>query len=161
MGSIAEVRNRLSRVVFARRLFPALDPWQEALLRSEHPRVLIAAARQSGKSTMCAIIATHEILYKPGSLVLVVSRSARQSGELTTKIKRLYHDLGEPVKAEAERQTSLTLENGSRVITLPGDEATIRGFSGPSLILVDEAARVPDDVFAAVSPMLAVSGGGS
>jgi hypothetical protein len=159
MNSVAELRNRLSRVTFARRFFPDLDPWQEKLLRSNHDRILIAAARQSGKSTMCAIIATHEILYNANSLVLVVSRSVRQSGELTTKIKRFYHLLGEPVKAVAERQLSLTLENGSRVVTLPGDEATIRGFSGPSLILIDEAARVPDDVFAAVSPMLAVSGG--
>jgi len=153
------MRNRLSRVVFARRLFDSLDPWQEALLRDESKRILIAAARQSGKSSMCAAIGLHKVLYKENALVIVVSRSMRQSGELTTKIKQYYHQLGEPVPATAERQLSLSLENGSRVVTLPGDEATIRGFSGPDLILIDEAARVPDDVYAAVSPMLAVSGG--
>src|SRR5262249_39600343 len=49
--------------------------------------------------------------------------------------------------------------NGSRVVSLPGDEATIRGYSGVKLLVVDEAARVPDDLYRAVRPMLAVSGG--
>ena len=42
---------------------------------------------------------------------------------------------------------------------LPGTEATIRGFSAVALLLVDEAARVSDDLYTAIRPMLAVSGG--
>jgi phage terminase large subunit-like protein len=150
---------REDRVAFAKLFFEELDPWQKKLLESTEERILIAAARQSGKSTMCSIIALHEVLYTKDSLVLVVSRSLRQSGELTRKIKGFYHQLGEPIEAEAEQQLSLTLTNGSRIVTLPGDEATIRGYSGPSIILADEAARIPDDVWSAVSPMLAVSEG--
>jgi hypothetical protein len=44
-------------------------------------------------------------------------------------------------------------------VTLPGTEKTIRGFSGASLLIVDEAARVDDELYFAVRPMLAVSGG--
>jgi hypothetical protein len=44
-------------------------------------------------------------------------------------------------------------------VSLPCKEETIRGYSNISLLIIDEAARVPDDVFRAVSPMLAVSGG--
>jgi hypothetical protein len=51
------------------------------------------------------------------------------------------------------------LENGSRIITLPGSEKTIRGFSGAGLLLVDEASRVDDGLYYAIRPMLAVSGG--
>jgi phage FluMu gp28-like protein len=58
-----------------------------------------------------------------------------------------------------ERKLSLELENGSRIITLPGSEKTIRGFSGAALLLVDEAARVDDALYYAIRPMLAVSGG--
>ena len=47
----------------------------------------------------------------------------------------------------------------SRIVGLPGNEDTIRGFSAVSLLLVDEASRVPDDLYLAVRPMLAVSGG--
>ena len=49
--------------------------------------------------------------------------------------------------------------NGSRVVSLPGDEGTIRGFSGVSLLIIDEAARVDDNLYRAVRPMLAVSRG--
>jgi hypothetical protein len=58
-----------------------------------------------------------------------------------------------------ERRLSLELENGSRIITLPGTEKTIRGFSGATLLVVDEAARVDDGLYYAIRPMLAVSGG--
>jgi hypothetical protein len=51
------------------------------------------------------------------------------------------------------------MKNKSRIISLPGSEGTIRGFSGASLIIEDEAARVPDELYFAVRPMLAVSGG--
>jgi len=44
-------------------------------------------------------------------------------------------------------------------VSLPSSEATIRGFSGASLIIEDEASRVPDDLYRAVRPMLATSGG--
>jgi hypothetical protein len=58
-----------------------------------------------------------------------------------------------------ERKLSLELENGSRIVTLPGTDKTIRGFSGVSLLIVDEASRVADELYFAVRPMLAVSGG--
>jgi hypothetical protein len=76
------------------------------------------------------------------------------------KIAGFYRDLGRPVAPQGERKLSLELENGSRIITLPGSEKTIRGFSGVGLLLVDEAARVDDALYYAVRPMLAVSGGG-
>jgi hypothetical protein len=53
----------------------------------------------------------------------------------------------------------LELVNGSRLVALPGDARTVRSFSGVSLAVIDEAALCPDDLLAAVSPMLAVSGG--
>jgi len=53
----------------------------------------------------------------------------------------------------------LDLKNGSRIVSLPGTEQTIRGYSGVSLLILDEASRVPDDLYYSVRPMLAVSGG--
>ena len=55
----------------------------------------------------------------------------------------------------------MTLSNGSRVVTLPGDNPrTIRGYSAPALIIEDEAAFVSDETFDATVPMLAASPGG-
>ena len=53
----------------------------------------------------------------------------------------------------------MELANGSRIVALPGTEHTLRGYSAPKLICIDEAARVEDDLYHAVSPMLAVSKG--
>jgi hypothetical protein len=53
----------------------------------------------------------------------------------------------------------MELSNGSRIVSLPGKESTIRGYSGVRLLAVDEAARVPDELYFTVRPMLAVSGG--
>ena len=58
-----------------------------------------------------------------------------------------------------ESALRLELENGSRIVSLPGKEETVRGFSGVDLLVIDEAARVSDELYFAVRPMLAVSGG--
>src|SRR6267154_2377305 len=54
---------------------------------------------------------------------------------------------------------SLLFPNGSRIVGLPGTEGTVRGFSAVSLLLIDEASRVPDAMYKALRPMLAVSNG--
>src|SRR5215211_5428023 len=160
MVSLAEdLKLALDRVSFARRLGLGPDPWQENLLRSASERVLLNCCRQSGKSTMSATIALHRALYHPGSLILCLAPALRQSQELFSKMAGFYRDLGRPVSAVTERKLSLELENRSRIITLPGSEKTIRGFSGTSLLILDEAARVEDELYFAVRPMLAVSGG--
>ena len=135
------------------------DPWQADVLRTNEPRVLLNCCRQSGKSSTCAVKAVHVALYEPGALILLLSPSQRQSGELFRKVTAVYRSLGRPVPSDAESATTLSLESGSRIVSLPGAEATIRAYSAVRLLLVDEAARVPDDVIAAVRPMLAVSGG--
>jgi Terminase large subunit, T4likevirus-type, N-terminal len=154
-----DLRLALDRGAFARKLGIVPDPWQADLLRSTSRRILLNCSRQSGKSTLAAVLALHRGLYHPGSLVLCLAPALRQSQELFGKIAAFYRDLGRPVPAQGERRLSLELENGSRVITLPGSEKTIRGFSGVSMIIVDEAARVEDALYFSVRPMLAVSGG--
>jgi hypothetical protein len=149
----------LDRVRFAEELGISPDPWQRNLLRSTAKRVLLNITRQGGKSTTAAVIALHRALYYPQSLVLVLAPALRQSQELFGKIAGFYRTLGRPVASQAERRLSLELENASRIVTLPGTEKTIRGFSGAALLLVDEAARVDDELYYAVRPMLAVSGG--
>jgi hypothetical protein len=108
---------------------------------------------------MAALMALHHALYLPASLVLVLAPALRQSQELFAKIAGFYGSLESPIRPLAVRRLSLDLANASRIVTLPGTEKTIRGFSGASLLIVDEAARVADELYFAVRPMLAVSGG--
>ena len=134
------------------------DAWQKTATCSRSSRALWLCSRQSGKSTTAAALALREALVRPGALVLLLSRAGRQSAELFRKVKVLYAALGRPVPARA---TALELEfvNGARVVSLPGTADTVRCFSGVALLIVDEAARVPDDLYYAVRPMLAVSRG--
>jgi hypothetical protein len=154
-----DLRLALDRVAFAEKLGIVPDGWQEDFLRSSSDRLLLNCCRQSGKSTMSAVIALHRALYHPGSLVLCLAPALRQSQELFGKVVGFYRDLGRPVPPQGERRLSLELENGSRIVTLPGSERTIRGFSDAALLLVDEASRVEDGLYYAIRPMLAVSGG--
>lgn len=135
------------------------DPWQEKLLRSESKRIILNCCRQSGKSTTSAIIVLYVVLHRPGSLVLVLSPSLRQSQEFHKKVLEAYDTLGRPMKIDSERRLGLELRNGSRLEALPGSEKTIRGFSAPTLVVFDEASRVPDALYYSVRPVLAISNG--
>src|SRR5215217_6124336 len=143
MASLREdLKLALDRVLFARKAGLEPDPWQRDLLESSSDRVLLNCCRQSGKSTMTAITALHRAIYHPGSLILCLAPALRQSQELFGKVLGFYRDLGRPILPQGERKLSLELENGSRIVTLPGSEKTIRGFSGTSLLVLDEAARI-------------------
>jgi hypothetical protein len=147
------------RVEFARSLGLVPDPWQERLLHSEDDRILLNCCRQSGKSTMSALIALHKALTEPESLVLCLAPSERQSKELFAKVANFYRSVHQAPHAHSDRKLGMQLANGSRIEALPGTEKTIRGFSGATLLIVDEAARVDDELYFATRPMLAVSGG--
>ncbi len=156
----ADLARAFDPVLLARRAGVIPDPWQADLLRSDARRSILLCSRQSGKSTTSAVLATHQAVYSPGSLVLVLSPSPRQSQELYRKIRDTYSALAGAVPKPAEESAiGLELANGSRIVSLPGMESTIRGFSGAALLLVDEASRVPDALYQAVRPMLTVSGG--
>jgi hypothetical protein len=139
----------------------APDPWQEAVLTSDDPRIVLNCCRQAGKSSVVAVKALHIGLYEPRSLILLLSRSLRQSAELGRKVFECYRTAGRgAIPPEAETKLALELSNGSRILCLPGgDEAAIRGFSGVRCLVLDEASRIPDSLWVAVRPMIAVSGG--
>lgn len=162
---------RATTTTLARDLAMAADPvamaremgfepydWAKAALRSPEPRECWVVTRQGSKSTTASIMALHLALWQPRRTVLMLSPGQRQSGELFRKSLQSYRLLGRPVAPVSEAQTSLELGNGSRIVSLPGTEATVRSYSA-DLILVDEAARVPDDVWDAIRPMVAVTGG--
>jgi phage terminase large subunit-like protein len=124
-----------------------LDPWQAALLRSHSARVLLNCSRQSGKSTMAAILALHQALTDTLSLVLILAPAERQAKELFSKVTTAYQALGHAIPADSYRKLGMELANGSRIEALPGTEKTIRGFSGVDLLVVDEAFRVTDELY--------------
>jgi Terminase large subunit, T4likevirus-type, N-terminal len=135
------------------------DPKQELLLRGRKRRVLLNCSRQWGKSTITAAKAVHRAYTVPESLVVVLGPSARQSAEFLRKAAGFARRLGIRARGDGDNEISLQFPGGSRIVGLPGNEDTVRGFSAVSLLLIDEAGRVCDELYNAVSPMLAVGDG--
>ena len=135
------------------------DAAQERVLTAQSQRVVMNCTRQWGKSTVTAAKAVHQAYTLAESLTLVVSPSARQTSEFLRKAGEFVRRLKLAVKGDGDNEMSLWLPNRSRIVGVPGSESTVRGFSAVSLLLVDEAARVDDEMYLAVRPMLAVSNG--
>jgi len=135
------------------------DESQMHMLQSGARRGLLNCTRQWGKSTMAAAMAVHRAYFFHENVIVVVSPSARQSGEFLRKAKGFAGKLGIRARGDGDNEISLMFPNGSRMVGLPGSESTVRGFSAVSLMVIDEAARVPDELYKAVRPFLAVGGG--
>jgi len=135
------------------------DEAQAAVVLSEAKRGILNCTRQWGKSTIGAAKAVHRAYTRAGSLVLVASPSGRQSNELVQKARGMLRRLGIRPRGDGGSGISAVLPNGSRIVGLPEMEGTIRGYSAVSLLLIDEAARVQDETYLALRPMLAVGHG--
>jgi hypothetical protein len=154
-------RERFDPCLMARRGGITPDHWQADLLRSTAKQLILNCSRQSGKSTVSAILGLHTALHQENALVLLLSPSLRQSSELFKKLRNIYNEIESPSSAQIieESATRIEFNNGSRVVCLPGSEQTVRGFSAVSLLIIDEASRCEDVLYQSVRPMLAVSNG--
>jgi Terminase large subunit, T4likevirus-type, N-terminal len=145
-------------VAFAAQIDLAPDLWQREILLSDHPRKILCCGRQTGKSTVGAVLAVHKALTTPGSVTLCVAPGERQAKLLFSKAMQLYRTAGYPLPAHSERRTGLELSNGSIIEALPAVERTTRGYS-VDLLVVDEAAAVPDmDYFGILPALIATRG---
>jgi hypothetical protein len=159
-GTRQECDDRDGVAEWARtRLGAPVDALQARVLETATKRGILNCSRQWGKSTIIAAKAVHQATHEAGSLTVVVSPSGRQSGEFLRKAAGFVKKLGIRAKGDGDNEISLELPNGARIVGLPGSESTVRGFSAVALLLVDEASRVSDDLYLAIRPMLAVSGG--
>lgn len=135
------------------------DPWQTGFLTSEAKRESLLCSRQAGKSTTTAARVTREANLHPKSDCLVFCPTMRQSQEMLRKVKEFHGALGKPVAIVSETKSILELANGSRIVCLPDSQEGVVGFSAPRLIVIDEGARVSDELYKSVRPMLATSSG--
>ena len=133
--------------------------WQaDELSPRQDDRVLLLTARQSGKSTIVGAETVHVAKHNPRALALVVCPSKDQSAIVMEKVDEfLNHDRS--IRLRRDAVYTKELWNKSQIHALPGTERSVRGYSAPKLILLDEAARVPDETYMAVRPML--TGGGN
>ena len=134
-------------------------PWQRRVLDNWSKDQHILATRHGGKSSIGAAMALHVAMYHPGHPVVLVGRAGRQSVEIFRIARLLYDRLKSKPRLIVDAATSLELENHSRILALPGDADTVRGISGASAVIVDEAAYVDESMLIALEPMLSTTGG--
>ena len=135
------------------------DPYQQEMLDTETAKTIVCGARQTGKSTAAAIKVLHEALNNDNCLIILAGPSGRQSGQIMEKAKECARRLVAPLAPPDNDCDGFKLPNGSQIVAVPATPATIRGFSNPRLIVVDDAAFVGDAVFTeALIPMQALGG---
>lgn len=139
-----------------------LDPWQKEVLESKG-NLAICNGRQTGKSTIISIKAGDFAIFNPKTTTLVIAATERQAYLLFEKVfNYIYENYRTQIKSGKDRPTKHTikLKNGSVIHCVPTglDGYGIRGYT-IDLLIADEAHFIPDAVFAAVTPMLATTGG--
>lgn len=146
-GSILDTFQRASG-------HPPMD-WQREMLGETRDTVLIKG-RQVGATEVASGLVVHTAMHKPGSTSVVVSPSLRQSTEVTRRARLGLWQLG--VSLRQDSVSLLRLDNGARIVSLPGSARGIRGYAA-DLVIIDEAAFVSEDAFVAARPMTAATKG--
>ena len=138
-----------------------LDPWQKEVLETEG-NICLRAGRQVGKSTIIAQKATLRAIRKRCAQ-LIIAPTERQAYLLFEKIlANILDEHKSEIKKGKDRPTKhiIKLKNGSMIYCLPTglSGAGIRGFTIDHLY-ADEADYMSQEVWSAVTPMLATTRG--
>jgi len=131
---------------------------QARLLATKHRYVLLNCHRQWGKTTLTSIRAVHRAVTLPQQQVVILAPTMRQSQILAGRCREYSSKLNLPLKTDGKNPGSLIYPNGSAILPPPAHPDRVRGFTA-NLLIIDEAARVPDEVYAAATPMLATTQG--
>lgn len=132
-----------------------LEDKQRELLSGPSKRVILNCTRQWGKSWMAAVALLFHAVHHPESLSIVAGPTLRQSAELLKKVKDLAWRMGLATQGDRINRQSVVLPNRSRIVAVPGNSPDgIRGFSGVTMLVIDEASMVKDEVYVAARPML-------
>jgi hypothetical protein len=135
------------------------DPWQAQVLTTEARRIILLCSRQSGKSQVAGALAVQQAISTPRSLIVLGSGSEPQAGETLLRAKDITLSDVFSMAITANSAYRLSLANRSRFVVVPTRNYSGRGYPGVNLVIIDEAAFVDDEFFAAIDPSLVVSHG--
>src|SRR5215471_16830653 len=142
-----------------------LDPWQKAFLRTKG-NTAVVAGRRVGKTAVVAVKAAHHIAVARDLDVdrtaLVIAPSLRQATETTRAARAALAKALPDVEFASDNKLQIELPWGARLIALPSQGDTSRGFTS-SLAIAEESQSLEhaDEIFATIAPTLATTGGHS
>ncbi len=139
--------------------------YQEGLVEnySKYRYSINMLGRQMGKTTVAAGYLLWYAMFKPDSTILVAAHKQAGASEIMQRIRYAYEGCPNHIRAGVTEYNkgSLTMDNGSRIISATTTENTGRGMS-LSLIYLDEFAFVPPRIakefWTSLSPTLATGG---
>jgi hypothetical protein len=143
--------------------YPTMDAWQKEVLTITGHLILMCG-RQVGKSEIMAKKIADYLLNNPKKKILIVSGVERQASGLYSKTLN-YITTSQPKainnsKGNRPLKTKFSLRNGSQLITEPvgtdGSGARQHTIHG---VVFEEMQLIPEDAFAAITPMLLTTGG--
>lgn len=127
-----------------------LWPHQREVIASKKPFRAIAAARQTGKSTLLAAEAIRVAFTRPGSTSLLLSATADAAKRLAADVTDLLRRAGLlDAAVEEENKSRIVLHGGSKIISLPASERQIRGYTCDGVLVLDEAAFMDESLWRA------------
>ncbi len=141
------------------RPWETLDPWQKEVIESKK-NMCIISGRQCGKSTCVSILAAETALKNPNQYILIGAYIIDQTELLFWKIKEYIQEKHPKEIVGRATLHFLQLKNGSKIACRAiGDTgAGMRGYTA-TMIIIDEAAFVPDRAWIAIEPIISVSKG--
>ena len=139
-----------------------LDDWQMKFLHCQGNKIL-CCGRQVGKTEIVSIDASNYAISHPNETILMIAPLEKQAYHLFTKTLNylsLYHKSDIKMGRDKPTKTKLQLKNGSKILCLPvGQTGLGVRFLTVNRLYVDEAHRVPESVWTAVTPTLFTTGG--
>lgn len=139
-----------------------LYDWQEEAIKSDE-NLCLRCGRQVGKSTTIGVKVAEYAKWNASKEILVIASVERQAYMIFEKIiAHLEANYPDKIKRGKDKptKTRLRMKNGTRIRCLPTG-MTGSGLRGPTidLLVADEAARIPEAVWTAVTPMLSTTDG--
>ncbi len=139
-----------------------LDEWQKKVLKTKGNFVM-RSGRQVGKSAIISVKCGEVAMQSKNKTIMVIAKVERQSQLLFQKILRYIHVKNKDIimgGVDRPTKTRIKLTNGSIIYCLPAGDTGygIMGFT-IDLLIADEAAFIPEEVWNSVIPTLAVTKG--
>lgn len=131
----------------------AAEPWQADLIRQlvcMGENALVLCARGAGKSYAVAAAAYLEACL--GGFALIISRSDEQAMKIV-EYAQFFRGCWGLRAATRDTMHDMKFHGGGRLKARPCREDTIRGEHGVTLLILDEASRIPDNVWGAATAM--------
>ena len=143
-------------------LYPSIDDWQKEVMKTKGNMILLCG-RQVGKSEIMAKKIAEYLLNNPKKKLLICSGVERQASGLYNKVvSYIYYNYPRAFKSGKYKplKTKFHLKNESMLITEPvgndGRGARQHTING---VIFEEMQLIPEEAYAAITPMLLTTGG--